>query len=1107
MMHGLCRFTCFFIFLIWISAVVADLVPAPWLGFDQGVSPVARPLDVLMWAPNAATASPLAQVSFQTEDGRALWQVSPRSGNPSSGQWGTLGSDLPAGEMARGLEGVRLHLESSGTIVLGCEFHSGFNKTRGFFGSKVTGRIQKTLYKGSQTVDFLYSEAGISAEGRLGVGGARLVVGTLPVELKIDRLELLFSSAEAAARFATDQSRNSREGLSSMHQWLMTRGVTLPSPPAAVTDYASDSAALAAWEKLGWQAAWMIAMGEQITWWRELAESGKNLEAQGRLVARARELEGRRVALADKLQKGILLQSMQPELGELQRDVDVWIEDSRQAFPPDSRRWTIDRDRRFVAPSGKPYRMFGPFFFRAIYSPTSGMDKLWRPWDLRYLSALGFNGIRLPVQWDRIEPEQGRFDPVFLGIMKDIMTEAERYGLGVSIDLHWPYPAWFRKGKPGFEPDPKDIDTENSYHWPEALVDTWGRLAAEFSGIPNIVAFEVPTNETPIAKGPKGVLAYPTLVRSWNDWLKNNYGARAALAAAWETGDMRYSLAADENWDLASIRPLGFQGDVDAAAAYENNPRLWDHLRWTAWMQEDVSSRIMTAIRQRIPAAIGIMQRTIGDAWDRSPVPIDYNALQTLVGDHVWPGTHYGMGGPAAWKARVFSLGSFDSEQQMENGRAQVERHVKLGLGFCPFAFHARGGGGMLFRDDTWHLKKEVLFLPEISQWIRNYWPESNADRATASVAVIENTRLSATSRRGMIRNVFQHFSRLGGVRVDLLESLRVVRDPALLANYDAVVTEGDAMDARLLDFLESGYRGQVLLFGGLDRDAYARRGKYGTASSLARRGLLFSEKASVDGLRSIIGDGDQDAIDLTGFWDWHFAGEGTAAPVWNEAVRAGMKAWRPMQVPGLWGERELLGTREFMLGDAWYRKEIVINKLWQNRSLVLEMGAIDDVDWVFVNGHLIGHTGETTPEYWMTRRTYPMPREAIRWGEKNEIVVCVRNLRDDGGIWKGPVQIGSALRWRLRGLPGAGAGMEEASPAKDAILSDVSLLHGNSQVLAWFESDAGSKTPALVSHGRWHWWAADLALSSDGEIDDLVARWLLEKISPNTHPRPPARR
>lgn len=113
--------------------------------------------------------------------------------------------------------------------------------------------------------------------------------------------------------------------------------------------------------------------------------------------------------------------------------------------------------------------MFGPHFFRALYSP--GLNQ-WRPWDMRYLAGLGFNGIRLHVIWQKLEPEQGKFDPAFLGMLKDIVREAERYGFGVSVDLHWPYPDWFNRGKPGYELNGK-LAKANSYHWPEALEDSW----------------------------------------------------------------------------------------------------------------------------------------------------------------------------------------------------------------------------------------------------------------------------------------------------------------------------------------------------------------------------------------------------------------------------------------------------------------------------------------------------------------------------------------------------------------------------------------------------------------------------------------------------------
>ncbi len=85
--------------------------------------------------------------------------------------------------------------------------------------------------------------------------------------------------------------------------------------------------------------------------------------------------------------------------------------------------------------------------------------------------------------------------------------------------------------------------------------------------------------------------------------------------------------------------------------------------------------------------------------------------------------------------------------------------------------------------------------------------------------------------------------------------------------------------------------------------------------------------------------------------------------------------------------------------GDAWYRIRVFIPESWRDKQLVFHADSIDDLDWVWFNGSLIGHTGETQPNYWEISRNYKVPQNKVLFGKENLIAVRVRDLRGNGGI------------------------------------------------------------------------------------------------------------
>lgn len=89
--------------------------------------------------------------------------------------------------------------------------------------------------------------------------------------------------------------------------------------------------------------------------------------------------------------------------------------------------------------------------------------------------------------------------------------------------------------------------------------------------------------------------------------------------------------------------------------------------------------------------------------------------------------------------------------------------------------------------------------------------------------------------------------------------------------------------------------------------------------------------------------------------------------------------------------------------GYAFLRKRVIIPEDWAGKDLLLYIGAVDDFDWVYINGELIGHTGEETRNWWETSRIYTIPAKLIRFGGNNNICIRIYDRGGEGGVY-GPI-------------------------------------------------------------------------------------------------------
>ena len=99
---------------------------------------------------------------------------------------------------------------------------------------------------------------------------------------------------------------------------------------------------------------------------------------------------------------------------------------------------------------------------------------------------------------------------------------------------------------------------------------------------------------------------------------------------------------------------------------------------------------------------------------------------------------------------------------------------------------------------------------------------------------------------------------------------------------------------------------------------------------------------------------------------------------------------WPEMIAPELWESQQLNNLD----GMVWMRKSIIVTKEDANKKAILELAKIDDQDFTYINGVLIG----TTNDY-AKKRIYQIPEGLLKEG-KNTIAIKIIDNTGGGGIY-----------------------------------------------------------------------------------------------------------
>ena len=144
-----------------------------------------------------------------------------------------------------------------------------------------------------------------------------------------------------------------------------------------------------------------------------------------------------------------------------------------------------------------------------------------------------------------------------------------------------------------------------------------------------------------------------------------------------------------------------------------------------------------------------------------------------------------------------------------------------------------------------------------------------------------------------------------------------------------------------------------------------------------------------------------ENGINLTGTWKFQTGDD----PEWKKEDYSD-SSWVDLIVPGYW---ENQGFYDYD-GYAWYRKNVFVPLKYKNKKLILVLGKIDDIDEAYINGKLVGSTGNFDArdlgDNYQKLRAYYLSENDFKFGETNLISVRVYDGFKEGGIYEGPVMI-----------------------------------------------------------------------------------------------------
>lgn len=145
--------------------------------------------------------------------------------------------------------------------------------------------------------------------------------------------------------------------------------------------------------------------------------------------------------------------------------------------------------------------------------------------------------------------------------------------------------------------------------------------------------------------------------------------------------------------------------------------------------------------------------------------------------------------------------------------------------------------------------------------------------------------------------------------------------------------------------------------------------------------------------------------------------------------------SWRQLDITRNWDSQGVPKDTRF----GWYRLRFTPDRSMlansdQKDFVIIDLGPIDDADETYLNGELIGKTGQIPSDKggyrsaWSTPRRYVLPvdHKALKWGEENIVSVRCYSGNEPGGMFQSPARI-----YVPNAIDGASIGFSEGKDKK----------------------------------------------------------------------------
>ena len=97
--------------------------------------------------------------------------------------------------------------------------------------------------------------------------------------------------------------------------------------------------------------------------------------------------------------------------------------------------------------------------------------------------------------------------------------------------------------------------------------------------------------------------------------------------------------------------------------------------------------------------------------------------------------------------------------------------------------------------------------------------------------------------------------------------------------------------------------------------------------------------------------------------------------------------------------------------GFVFYRTQFSISRQLEHQALAVYIPQVRDADKLYINGHLIGETGQFAPDFekaTLYQRRYPIPSSILNFNQNNELIIKVYNHARPGGLVMGAPEFDS---------------------------------------------------------------------------------------------------